>query len=128
MAGRAPRASIVVAWVGTRATLERYLTEVAPTCHDFGAELVVVAPTVRPGNALFRARFGAARVIATSGELTAGPLRSRGVRAATGDLVLVLDDTRQPSPQQLAATLERLYGPGAASSRAAAPRDGAGVT
>ncbi len=100
-----PTASIVIPTSGRSDYLGVTLASVAPQAEAQDAEILVINDGGDPPTAAVAARFGA-RVIdlAAPGGANAG--RNAGIKAARGELIVLLDDDVEAPPGWLAAMLE----------------------
>ena len=87
-----PRVSIVVAWQGCPAELSRRLRSWAQQL-DYGIEVVVVCSCPAAERQRVERAHPRAHVIPASASQELSTLRQVGVSAASGDIVVIFDDT-----------------------------------
>lgn len=88
-----PTLSIVLASVESRTIAESCITALVARCENAEAELIVVRPGGAPlggGSARYRSRV---RFVTAPADCSTQELRSQGMLAARGDIVLMLEDT-----------------------------------
>lgn len=84
-----PRVSVIAVAPGSGAHGVAALLPVARDCAEAGVELVVVTDAPEPDGST-----GALRWVTVDPELSSRERRRAGMRAATGDIVLMLDERR----------------------------------
>lgn len=104
-----PNASIVIPTIGRPEYLEVTLRSVAPQAEVAGAEVVVVNDGADPATESV-ARAHGARVVALAERRGVNGARNAGIRAASSDLVVLLDDDVEVSPGWLGAMLQGARG------------------
>ncbi len=115
-----PAVSLVLAIEEMRSSIESGLTGLAPECQRHGVEIVVACNGQRRPVDALRRRFPGVRFTNPDPTLTLADLRAVGMREATGEIVVLLDD-RAP-----AVGVIRVAGLLAASVERASPYTGAG--
>lgn len=100
-----PCASIVIPTLGRPRYLEVTLASVAAQALEAGAEILVVNDGGDPETERVAANHGA-RVVSLPERRGVNGARNAGIRAARGDLVILLDDDVEVSPGWLSAMLE----------------------
>jgi len=111
-AGRAPslRASVVIPNWNGKDLLEKYLPSVVEAMA--GHEVIVVDNGSEDGSAAFvRERFPTVKVLALPKNLGFGGGSNAGFRAATGDIVVLLNSDMRVAPDFLAPLLEGFRDP-----------------
>jgi glycosyltransferase involved in cell wall biosynthesis len=99
-----PAASIVIPTRSRPEYLEVTLASVTPQATDAGAEVIVVNDGGSPSSARVAERHGA-RVVALPAPGGANAARNVGIDAATGDLIVLIDDDVFAPPGWLAEML-----------------------
>jgi hypothetical protein len=96
---RAPMIS-VIATVTSAIVPAAWLSELARRCAQLGAELIVVAGTVPNSDPPLNDQAGI-RIILAEAESSRLELRAQGIQAATGDIVLFVDERGLIDPAAL---------------------------
>ena len=98
----APTLSIVIATMHQPGELAKLLQVVAPKCRNCEAQLIVAAPARTELEGL-RNRFPEALFVAGRADADFAELRHLGTDAASGDILILSDDTR-PLPEEWLTT------------------------
>lgn len=101
-----PKASVVIASIVGGTFLEACLASLETQCAALGAEVLVVSTQSPEETAGWRARFPWATAAHTSDRETVPALRQRGVHAATGDIVAIIEEHCTADPGWLQAALD----------------------
>jgi len=99
--GNLPTVSIVVASTGPRSDLEACIETLLPVCRTSGIELVVARSTTPGEFRELEQRYRAALFMPAPDASSARVLRSFGIAAAEGDIVVFTDDSRLPDAEWL---------------------------
>jgi GT2 family glycosyltransferase len=99
-----PPASIVIPTIGRPAYLEVTLASITPQASAAGVEVVVVNDGADPETERIASLHGA-RIVSLSDRHGVNGARNAGIAAAHSDLVILLDDDVEVSPQWLHAML-----------------------
>jgi hypothetical protein len=94
----APTVSVVVATGAKADALRQLLLDVEPSCRQRGAELIVVGVVAEELERL-RTAFPAVLFAEAPKGADQAELRSLGTAAASGDIIIISDDTR-PLPEE----------------------------
>lgn len=97
----APTVSVVVASGGAPDVLRGLLAALAPTCEAHGVEVLVVCGGPEDDAPAVAAEHPGAYVLRAPGGAPAAALRSLGMRAARGDVVLLADAHDPAAPERL---------------------------
>jgi hypothetical protein len=89
-----PTTTVVVAWSGSMSELEHTLGGLIARCRAAEAELIVVGPSSLAERRRLGRLWPQARVIDAPARFSCGQLREIGAGAASGDIVLLVDDER----------------------------------
>ena len=88
----APRISILIPTRGRPSYLDVTLSSVAPQARTLGAEIIVVDDGQDPATAAVAARRGARRLPVGPPSAGANAARNAGIEAASGELIVLIDD------------------------------------
>lgn len=88
-----PTISIVLASSQPRSALDACVTTLTARCAGSRTELIVARADSALHIGLLSRVYPQARFVSAPGECSIGELRSYGMKAATGDIVLLLDDS-----------------------------------
>lgn len=86
--------TVVVAWGGNVSELEHALGSLLPRCRAADAEVIIVGPASIADRRRLRRVSADLRVIDAPGPVSRQQLREIGAGAASGDIVVLLDDER----------------------------------
>ena len=88
-----PTISIVLASSQPRSALDAYVSTLTARCAGSRTELIIARADTALHIGLLSRIHPQARFVSAPGECSMGELRTYGMRAATGDIVLLLDDS-----------------------------------